>query len=406
MAASLIDRIRSLPAAAPLLSRLRDGRPIFVVGGAVRDLLLGGAPLDLDLVVEGDALELARELGGEVRAHSRFGTCTVRLDGREYDIARARRERYARPGALPDVEPAPIEEDLRRRDFTVNALAVGLTGPRTGELVAVPEALQDLDRRRLAVLHEHSFVDDPTRLLRLVRYAARLGFEPAPATERLAARAVREGALQSVTGARLGAEFRLLAREPEAVQALRWLHRLGIDGAIAERFGLADAALAQRALGLLEPGDRRDRLVMALAGLEMEPRTLRRLLEQLGFKAEDRESVVVAVAGARPLAERLARARRPSEIVAAAERASPELVALAGALGPQPAARRWLQGLRHLKLEIAGGDLIEAGVPRGPAIGAGLRAALAAKADGLAGDRAAELRVALGAAAGNAPEGD
>ena len=131
--AELLGRIRTLPAAQPLLAHLRDGTaPVHLVGGAVRDLLLGGAPFDLDLVVEGDAAAFAASLGGTLKLHDRFGTSTVVFDGFAYDIARARRETYARPGALPDVVPATLAEDLSRRDFTVNAIAVALTGRLPG----------------------------------------------------------------------------------------------------------------------------------------------------------------------------------------------------------------------------------------------------------------------------------
>src|ERR1700733_3051736 len=129
----LLERVRALPAAGPLFSHLPDPPGVFLVGGAVRDLLLGGVPFDLDLVVEGDAAALAASLGGRLKVHDRFGTSTVRLDGFDYDIARARRATYAHPGALPDVAPAPLPEDLLRRDFTVNALAIALGGPAAGE---------------------------------------------------------------------------------------------------------------------------------------------------------------------------------------------------------------------------------------------------------------------------------
>ena len=132
----LLAQVYALPAARPLIARLGDGTHVYLVGGAVRDLLLGGAPVDLDLVVEGDAATVVAALGGEVREHDRFGTATVVLDGFTYDIARARRETYDHPGALPDVEPAPLAEDLRRRDFTVNAIAIPLAGERAGELTA------------------------------------------------------------------------------------------------------------------------------------------------------------------------------------------------------------------------------------------------------------------------------
>src|ERR1700722_12169339 len=126
---ALLDKLAELPAAAPLLERLGDTSGVYVVGGAIRDLLIGRSSPDLDLVVEGDPAPVAARLGGEIRIYDRFGTATVTLGDHTYDIARARRERYPAPGALPEVEPAPLDEDLSRRDFSVNAIAVELGGP-------------------------------------------------------------------------------------------------------------------------------------------------------------------------------------------------------------------------------------------------------------------------------------
>ncbi|MBV9046992.1 MAG: CCA tRNA nucleotidyltransferase [Solirubrobacterales bacterium] len=401
---SLFERVRSLPAAGPLLSALDDEPRVYLVGGAVRDLLMGGEPYDLDVVVEGDAAALAAHLGERFRVHDRFGTSTVELDGFGYDIARARRETYARPGALPEVEPASLVEDLRRRDFTVNAIAVALTGSRAGELHAVPLALEDLSARSLRVLHDASFTDDPTRLLRLARYGSRLAFAVEPHTLRLARRAIDSGAIGTVSGARVGSELRLLAREADPLSAFEHLRELGVDRAIHPGFGLSDRSLGERALGLLPEDGRRDRLSLALAARGVPPAELPGLLARLAFEAEDRDAVIAAATRADELARTLAEARRPSQIAAAVAGSAPELVALAGALGPAPAAREWLTRLRHVRLEIDGRALLEAGVPEGPAVGRGLRAALADKLDGRLSGREAELARAL-AAAGREGEG-
>ena len=394
----LLERARSLPAAQPLLARLAGTPPMYLVGGAVRDLLLGGAPLDLDLAVEGDAAALAASVGGEVRAYDRFGTSTVMLDGYTYDIARTRRETYAHPGALPDVAPAPIAEDLLRRDFTVNAIALALAGDTAGELTAAPEALEDLDARRLRVLHDRSFVDDPTRLLRLVRYATRLRFEIEPRTRALADDSISDGALGTVSGPRIGAELRLLAREPDPVRALGGLRELGLDAGIHPGFGVDDEPLARHALALLPDDGRRDRLVLAAAARGVPAAELPALLDSLAFEAEDRDVIVLAATRAGEVTRTLAAASAPSEIAAAVGGAPAELVALAGALGAEPQAREWLDRLRHVRLEIDGRDLLAAGVPEGPAIGRGLRAALDAKLDGRASGREQQLAEAVRAA--------
>ncbi len=401
----LIAKIRALPAARPLLGHLGDEPGVHLVGGAVRDLLLGRAPFDLDIVVEGDALELARRLGGEVTSYSRFGTATVVLEGMSYDLATSRRERYAHPGALPEVEPAGLEADLRRRDFTVNAMAAALGNGAPGALTAAPEAFADLEHGWLRILHEASFIDDPTRLLRLARYGARLGFAPHPETHRLALEAIRAGALSTVSGDRIGAELRLLVREADPLAGLAALRRLELAAAIAPGFGEFDADVARSALGLLPPNLPRDRLVLALATQRMDARGRRALLEELAFSAPDRDVIEATAGRAQELAEVLGRTSSRSAIAAAARGAPAELVALAGALGPRAHAALWLDDLRHVALEIGGDDLLSAGVAPGPDVGRGLRAALAAKLDGAADGREDELAAALAAARGE-PEGE
>jgi tRNA nucleotidyltransferase (CCA-adding enzyme) len=395
---SLLEAYRRLPAAAPLQG-LTPPDDMYLVGGAVRDLLLGGQPGDLDFVVDGDLAPVIARLGGSVVAYDRFGTATVAVDGFRYDLARARRETYAQPGALPEVTPARLAEDLQRRDFTVNAMALALGGGAAGTLVSAAHAREDLARGQLRVLHDASFIDDPTRLLRLARYAARLSFAVEAHTLELAGAAVAGGALSTVSGPRVGAELRLAAAEPDPVATFEELHRLSVDEALAPGFGLSDPQLAQRALELLPEDGDRSVVMMAAAGLDMPAARLAALLERLAFEAAQRDAILAAAAGARTAAEALREAERPSQIAAAAgARARPELVALAGALGPVVPARQWLESLRGVRLGIDGNDLMAAGVPAGPAVGRGLRAALEARLDGRVVDREGELAVALSAA--------
>ena len=413
----LLDRLIRLPVAAPLLPVLRGIPEAWVVGGAVRDLLLGGAPVDLDLVVVGDAEAVARRLaealGGELQVHDRFGTATVRAGGRSWDVVRARAETYPPPGALPEVRPGTLEEDLARRDFTVNAIALALDG----RLAAVPHALEDLEAGRLRVLHDASFRDDPTRLLRLVRYGSRLRFAPEPATAALAEEALAAGVLGTVTGTRIGAELRLLLREPAAAEALATVARWGGGEALVPGLGF-DAALARRARALLPADGRYDLLLLATACLRVRPVALTAWLDGLGFAARERDTVAAAAGGARRAADRL-RALvaggepRPSEVAAVLRGQPVELASLAGALAgggaeagraqagrgaaAEAAVRRWLQHDRHVRLEIGGDDLRAAGMPQGEGIGRALAGALAAKLDGAADGADAELAAALAA---------
>jgi tRNA nucleotidyltransferase (CCA-adding enzyme) len=413
----LLERLRVQPGGARLLELAPPGA--FLVGGAVRDLLLDRSPRELDVVVEGDAQALAAALGAGVErsgvepavvGHPRFGTAVVELEGGvRIDVAAARRERYPAPGALPEVEPAPLAEDLLRRDFTVNTIAMALDGERPGELRAAPDALKDLRARRLRVLHELSFLDDPTRLLRLARYRARLGFAVEDGTAQLAAAAVGAGALATVSGARIGAELRLALAEPDPLGTLTELDRLGVMGALHPRLRL-ESGLARRALELL-PGDGRpDLLLLATLALALVLRAdgdsraeIAALLDRLEFPAADRDRVVAAAAAVPRLIDELPAATRPSRLRAAALRAPMEGIALAGAVSEPVAApaRRWLDNVRHVRLEITGDDLLAAGIRPGPAIGSRLEAALGRRLDGELDDgREAELAAALEPAQG------
>ena len=191
---SLPDDILILLQAAGTVAS-KKGFRLYVVGGFVRDLLLGMPNLDIDLVVEGSAVAMAKAManrfGGEVRGHPRFGTAKWLLEGSSFtslpaiDFVGARRESYAQPGALPDVEPGSIEQDLLRRDFSINTLAICLNDGCFGQLLDLFGGVADLRAGAIRVLHDLSFVDDPTRILRAVRYEARLNFRIEPHTESL-----------------------------------------------------------------------------------------------------------------------------------------------------------------------------------------------------------------------------
>lgn len=340
------------------------GAPGFLVGGSVRDLLLGAERSDIDVIVEGPVEEVASALGGQVRSHERFGTATVRLDGVELDLASARAESYPRPGALPEVRPASLADDLARRDFSINAMAWPLTGEES--LIDPHGGLADLRSGVLRVLHGRSIEDDPTRALRAARYAGRLGFEPEPGTEEL----IRAADLETISRERVESELRRIAAEPAP--------RRGFE--LADAWDLVE----------LQPGAG-ELIESVVAVLESEP--WRRI-------ADRGEAVLAAALGrfgdeVRRLAEM--EPATPSEGVAAARGRTGVELALARALGGE-----WLdayvESWRHVRPDITGRDLLAAGIPEGPAIGRGLKAALTARLDGEAEGRDEELAVALDAA--------
>lgn len=399
------EAIRALtllpPAAELLIARLGpEFTPsVLLVGGAVRDRLLGATPADLDLLVEGPVEAVLDRLGGQQRRHGRFATATVTAEGFTFDLAAARRERYHRPGALPEVEPATVEEDLARRDFTVNALAYGLTGPRQGQLLGWPGALEDLTRGRLRALHEASFLDDPTRLLRLARYQARFDFEIEPRTWALAEKAIGDGALGTVTGARIGHELRLLAAERDPLPGWRALRDLAIDTSIAPGFGIDDRARAARALAAVAADGRAEIVVLASA-LQAVPVSHRLgLLERLAYPARDRDAALLAAADPSGLARALGGVNRPSELLTVAGERNPEAIALAIGCGVPARVQVWLERLRAATLEIGARDLLAAGAKPGPGLRIALNAALAATLDAGSLSRERQLEIALEAVA-------
>lgn len=227
----------------------------YLVGGPVRDLLLGRTVADIDLTLEQDASTLARALAkriaGRVRSFPQFLTYKVTADQfPEIDIATARKERYRSPGALPTVTEGYLNDDLLRRDFAMNAIALDLT---TNELHDPANGASDIERRIVRILHDESFIDDPTRILRAIRFATRLGFTIDPHTRELLDRAIRENALDTISKERLWRELFLAYEEADAPAVIEALSNAGAleplfamaGPRLRERLDLANAALAE-----------------------------------------------------------------------------------------------------------------------------------------------------------------
>jgi tRNA nucleotidyltransferase (CCA-adding enzyme) len=399
------ERIAALPGAERLLPALEGLDPAWLVGGAVRDVLLGADSVDLDVAVEGDARAFARELAqrleGEAVEHERFGTATVRAGDLALDLASTRRETYAQPGALPDVEAAPLDDDLARRDFTVNAMAASLDPARLGELRDPHGGRPDLESGVIRVLHPASFLDDPTRLLRALRYEARLGFRMDPETERLAREAIDSGAPATVSGARIRDELLDLLDEIAASggRAVGRMAELGLDRALAPALGgerpevVAAAAEAAARVGA-EP-----RLAALGALAAGDPEGLAGWVEDLALRAEDRDAVLHAARKGPQLVRALSIELPDSAVHALLHCELPETLAVALAFGAHDEPiERYRDRLGDMRLEITGDDLLAAGIPESPAIGRALAETLRHKLDGHVAGRDAELELALGVA--------
>lgn len=351
-----------------MLARIRElpSRPaVYLVGGAIRDALCGFPVDDIDLVVEGDPAPLIGQLDPTARLHDRFGTAELLIDGFPVDLARARTETYPFPGSLPVVTFGSLTDDLYRRDFTINAIAVPLTGSDRRKLVDPFDGVRDLEAGLLRLLHDESFRDDPTRAIRAARYAARLEFTLAPRTEAL----LPTVDFSTISTDRYRAELRLVAAEPRGVEGLALLGEWGLV-----ELDASGPELARSALSLLDT--------------------------DLWHAAADRAEAVLAACLEPPGAAIKALVSTPAspwEGVGLASRFSPVELLLARAAGAAW-LDRWRKTWRNVTLEISGADLLAEGIPQGPAVGAGIEAALRARLDRGVGGRKAELEVALAAA--------
>ncbi len=359
---------------------------VYLVGGMVRDLLLGLEPVEPDLTVTESGVDfaeaLAGEVAGEVVYRSQFHTAKVLVDETIVDVAMARTERYESPGALPEVEPAHIEDDLPRRDFSINAMAVSLNRESWGELLDPLGGEADVVNRTLRVLHDASFIDDPTRILRAVRYAGRLGFELGPETRRLLTRDLAH--LSHVSGDRLRHELAFILGETNAVEALLDADRLGVLSAV-------DPALKAdpEVLGRVDwrPAREPDLRLLGLLLFEVSDGEPAAAIERLRLDAESTKVVRDVGAVKSVLAELARPSLRPSEVYHLLEGRAPQAIEACAVAADDPPVesrlRSYLDELRHVEPALNGNDLLGLGVPQGPVVGELLRKLLDARLDGL-----------------------
>jgi len=377
---------------------------VYLVGGMVRDLLLGRVNEDVDLVVEGDGIAfssaLADALDGRHHPHTPFLTAVVSLpDGLRVDVASARTEFYRTPAALPEVITSLIRQDLYRRDFTINSLAIALSGDSYGELVDFFGGRKDIDRKEIRVLHSLSFIDDPTRALRAVRYARRLGFTIATDTRNLITTALGEGVFEHLSGQRLRRELENLLEEPHPTLALALVADLGLLPAICPEFVWSEEVrsylmeiegqLTWYQLERLGPPP--ERWVLYVGGLAQcagsgsEGSLVHRLQlagavrRQFLSLPDEISTIRRAADGSTPLSRRV-------EIV---EECSAEALLLAMASLPLEARRAVAEAAVaavRVSLPVSGRQLVDAGIPPGPHIGRTLKLTRDALIDGVMRD--------------------
>jgi tRNA nucleotidyltransferase (CCA-adding enzyme) len=394
------------------------GCTLYVVGGWPRDLLLNRPNFDVDVVVEGDGMAFAEAFvskkGGRVVSHEQFQTAMIVLeDGCKVDVASARRERYERPGALPTVQSSGIAQDLCRRDFTINSMAIQLNTAGYGRLVDLFGGRRDLEQKTVRVLHERSFVEDPTRIMRAVRFEQRFGFRMERTTEQLLRRAVEDRMLERVSSERIREELILLLREEHPFKPLLRLDELGvlralhpglrIDGDRKDLFVRIGEALSW--FGQRHPDDVVDRWMLFFLGLAdalgveeksafaeklKMHRKVRELVREIGSFVE----VVASLTEARIPPSRIYRLLKPMKtesVLLLMARTTDALVKQRIVL--------YLDRLRDASIELSGRDLVHMGIPEGPIFRTILEGVLEAKIDGRVHSKAEE-RILAGKAWG------
>jgi tRNA nucleotidyltransferase (CCA-adding enzyme) len=378
------------------LSEARQQR-MCLVGGAVRDLLMGRRNLDLDLVAEGDALGLAGELAklgelsgvvdegvqGKVTLHRRFGTAKFRWGDLTVDLAMARSETYARPGALPTVQPGAIEDDLRRRDFTINAMAVFLTPTSFGQLLDPHGGREDIDRGLVRILHEGSFIDDATRMLRAVRYEQRLAFKLEENTERL----LRENMsmLDAISGSRIKRELELILSEECPERMLQRAQGLGILRQLAPSIAIDDC-MVERFQQAREQQQSDPMVYMLLLIYRLEEDDIENFITRLDVTGQWAKAMrqIPRLKNDMPYLDN--QDLSPSAICRLLQPYFIESL-IAGMLACESEVgrsnvERYLNQLRYVNPSLEGSDLQRLGVPSGPRMGRMLETLRDAKLDG------------------------
>ena len=365
----------------------QESLPVYLVGGPVRDAVLDVPANDLDFVLIGDAptlaSDLAEELGGQVTVHPRFGTATVEIEGDRIDIVTARKEVYSFPGSLPEVSASSLEDDLARRDFSINAMALPLSGD-SPEVIDPHGGLEGLAYRRVATLHPGSFTDDPSRMLRAVRYEQRLGLQISDTTLSEMQSALAGRHADAVSGDRWRQEFQKIFEEPQAFKMLIRAIGLGILAAIHPALSDSRPLAILAGEGRLAPSDLLAALAMPLSAADGEG-VSSRLNLPTDWARVVRDTIVLQ--GILP--EITEPSVSPSKVCSALEKLDADAIAAAARLSLDIQLafrlRRYLDVWRLVSPVLTGDDLLAMGVPPGSDVGEVLRELNSAKLDGLVG---------------------
>ena len=370
-----------------------EAEAAYLVGGSVRDALLGLTPGDMDLSIVGDAPQFAATFadkgGGVVEAVSQFGTARVGLPAGRFDLAMSRTETYATPGALPTVKSSGIQEDLSRRDFTINAMAVDLSPSNWGDLVDPHGGFSDTARRRIQILHPGSFRDDPTRIFRAIRYEQRLGFNLDPGALSLMKR--DWDYMDLISAARVRGELEKILGDPLRADILAAAEDRDVLAGIDISFRVSRAALQ----AMRRNPDRDILFYLALATASLTENEALSLVTRLEPPQEWRE-IILSSPRYRGMSSILRNENlSPSEVVSVLGEFPLPLLeaqrALTGSTNQKSRLDQYLGILRHVRPEITGADLLGAGVPQGPEIGIMLDEVLRARMDGRVKTKAEEL---------------
>lgn len=383
------------------ISNQRQER-LFVVGGRVRDLLLGRSGLDVDLVTEGSAPALAEILARKFNAgltlHPRFQAATLLLEGFTVDIATARHELYPLPGSLPEISPGSLYDDLKRRDFSINAMAVSLNEDDFGRLIDPACGRLDLEQHKIRIMHENSFKDDATRIFRALRYEQRFNFSLEGRTLSLLEQ--HKAFLNTISPERIRYEFECIFSESIPEKPLARAGCLSVLGQMVSglQFGSEECEWFEKARDACRPERPPDELYLALAGYRLSRQDAAAFIARLNLARNPRKVLVDAGRIQSKMARLSEPGTLPSEIYRLINPAGETAVQACLIAESCPVARKnlalYLDKLQFVKTELDGKDLTWLGVKPGPVTGRLLKTLLYARLDGKVASRQDEISLA------------